>query len=458
MPMMNALRAAGFGPEAFMPGISHHVFLIAVRGESQPPILHRGTPLSPMQIVLTGVGEPPPFADWESAVGPLPALPAPQRLMRSAHPVTLIPREVTGEILRDGTGKLYEKIGDYVRPVHQLFTGARGEMIDLAPVRDVTPPPVAATLAKEQEHTSTSSGELLPAGATDQCARVDSDAGEHAPQRPFRDLARRLVPEPGLWRLVRYADFIDAITPQLADPRRLQPGHQLACYVQIYELATMLSSAVLEDAAARELGSAGKLLPLSYDLCRRFALSLPRPAFAVAATQRVYAPDMVPAGARFITLRVALDPTAEVAAPPRVQPDFAAPRTNASPQDAPPTSAIAPASAPRTSIPEEFVKPWDLRLSRDEAVYDMTLATGRGAWRRFLDRLFDRVSRRDMTKWHALLVGKTPDQQLWAVKPPRGSLGDARIRRWVEQTLQVGGYDVARMQVEWEIHWRRQGL
>ena len=63
-----------------------------------------------------------------------------------------------------------------------------------------------------------------------------------------------------------------------------------------------------------------------------------------------------------------------------------------------------------------------------------------------------------MKKWHALLSGKTADEQLWAVKPPRGAFADTRIRRWAEQTLQLGGYDVARMLVEWEIHWRRKGL
>ena len=43
--------------------------------------------------------------------------------------------EIIGEILRDAGGRLYEKLGDTVRPVSQLFTGPHGEMIDLAPVR-----------------------------------------------------------------------------------------------------------------------------------------------------------------------------------------------------------------------------------------------------------------------------------------------------------------------------------
>ena len=260
-----------------------------------------------------------------------------------------------------------------------------------------------------------------------------------------------------MWRLVRFADFIDVIAPQLADPRRLQPGHQLACYLQLYELTSTMPIVALEEAAVRELGAAGKLLPLSYNLCRKFALSLPRPTFALAAERQVYSPGVVPAGARFMTLRVALDPTAEATVPlPQTPPAAAATTTS---QDA---IATAPASiatpALKTSFPEDSSKPWDLRLSRDEALYDMALATSRGAWQQLLDRLLNRVSRRDMKKWHALLSGKTPDQQLWAVKPPKGALVDARIRRWAEQTLQLGGYDVTRMRVEWEIYWRRQGL
>jgi hypothetical protein len=187
-------------------------------------------------------------------------------------------------------------------------------------------------------------------------------------------------------------------------------------------------------------------------------LSLPRPTFALAAERQVYSPGIVPAGARFMTLRVALDPTAEATPPlaPQAPPPAAATTTS---QDA---IATAPASiatpALKTSVPEDFCKPWDLRLSRDEALYDMTLATSRGAWRRLVDPLLNRVSGRAMKKWHALLSGKTPDVQLWSVKPPKGAFDDPRIRRWAEQTLQLGGYDVAKMLLEWEIRWRRQGL
>jgi hypothetical protein len=452
MPVMNAFRVANFTPESLAPGLSRHVFLIAIRGEPPVPVLHRGNPLHPMQVILTGP-EDMPLAGLEAAIGPLPALPPPHRPMRSANAsAPLMPREITGEILCDSSSRLYEKVGDYVRPVNQLFTGSRGEIIDLVPIRATTHDAAVPSASRHgQWGAAGTSGASSAADAGDGYAGAKQDDAPPRSDEPrgkhfLGELARRLTPEPGLWRLVRYADFIDVLMRQLADPRRLQPRHQLACYLQIYEVGTAMPISVLEDAATRELGTAGKLIPLSYDLCRKFGLSLPRPAFALASATQVYSPEIAPAGARFMTLRVALDPTAEVSA--------ARPTRDAL-SDAP-MAVTTPVL--KTSIPEEFSKPWDLRLSRDEALYDMALAASRGTWQRLLDCLLNRISRRDMKKWHTLLLGKTPDQQLWAVKPPKGGLRDARVRCWVEQTLQLGGYDVARMLAEWEVHWRRHGF
>jgi hypothetical protein len=426
MPMTNAFRAARFVPESFAPGLTHHVFLIAIRGEAQSSLVHRGNLLQPMQVIATGPGDMLPLATLEAAIGPVPALPPPHRPMRNVNPsARLMLREITGEILRDAGGMLYEKVDDSVRPVNQLFTGPRGEMIDLTPMREMNPDAGAVGASQRpQWGLAGASGEppVAEPGDDDPDAEPHPDAAfrsaEQRGARPLRELARRLVPEPGLWRLVRYADFIDAITPQLADPRRLQPGHQLACYLQVYELGTTVPTSALDDAAARELGKVGKLMPLSYDLCRRFGLSLPRPAFALAAARQVHSPGMAPAGARFITLRVALDPTAEA-----IQPAAATvPSSAGTPgTEALLNAAMAPTtSGLKTAIPEEFIKPWELRLSRDEVLYDMALAASRGPWRRLLDHVLRRIAGRDMKKWHALLFGKTPDQQLWAITPPQG--------------------------------------
>lgn len=125
------------------------------------------------------------------------------------------------------------------------------------------------------------------------------------------------------------------------------------------------------------------------------------------------------------------------------------------PLRAPPPSPPPPAPKAKTSIPDEFCKPWEIRHSRDEAIYDMHADAAQGRLQRLLRRLFRGTTARDMKKWQALLSGKTVDQQLWSVTPPRGAFHDPRVRRWLSQALQFGGYD-ARMQVEWEIHWRRR--
>jgi hypothetical protein len=448
MALMNMYRTFPFRGETGAPAPAHHVFLIAIQ-DPPAPILHRGDVLHRMQAILAGPAELPPLLRRDSAIGPLPALPSPHQLLRNVvAAASLLPREVTGEILRDAQGRLYERNGDHVRPMTRLFTGGQGEVIDLAPVADAN-----------AENDKQDSGPEPTQGELDEKPRATGSRRE----RRLRDLARRLLPQPGLWRLVRYADFIDEITPQLAHARRLQPGHQLACYLQLHEVVTETPLLTLEAAAARELGAAGKLLPLSYDLCRRFAISLPRPAFALASARQACSPGIVPAGARFLTLRVALDPTAEISAPVSGSPPPGDSPTAPSAMTAAPDNRAAqdnraPAASSKTTVPAEFIKPWEQRLSREEAMYDMTIAASRGATRRLIDRLLHRPSRRLLRKWHALLRDKSPDQQLWGVKPPRGSLCDNRVRRWAEQTLQLGGYDVGRMLVEWELHWRRQGL
>jgi hypothetical protein len=423
-------------------GLAPRVFLIAIGDGPEPPVRHRGDPLHAMQVLWVRPGDAMPFTDIDAMIGPVPVLPTPRQLARMCNPpAALAPREITGELLRDRQGRLYEKIGDQLRAVNQLFTGAYGEMIDLAPTAMRETP--AQAHGASRPHAPGADQDV------DENAFSDANADRSgAEMRPFRELVRRLVPEPGLWRLVRYADFIDLLTPQLAEPRRLQPGHELACYLQIYELTVTQAITVLEESASRELGKAGRLLPLSYDLCRRFSLSLPRPSLAVTAT-RPRSPGIVPAGARFITLRVALDPTADATRP-------SAPAEAPAPEPPSPSAAVIPAF--KCSIPEDHMQPWELKLSREEAIYDMTLAASRGLWRRLLGRMRNRIPARAMQKWHALLRDKTADQQLWEIRPPPGAIVNPRVRRWVEQTLQLGGYDPARMLVEWEIYWRRKGL
>jgi len=61
-----------------------------------------------------------------------------------------------------------------------------------------------------------------------------------------------------------------------------------------------------------------------------------------------------------------------------------------------------------------------------------------------------------MKKWRAMLKGKSLDDQLWAVTPPRGFSYHPAVRRWAGEALTQAGYDPERMLLEWEILWRRR--
>jgi hypothetical protein len=254
--------------------------------------------------------------------------------------------------------------------------------------------------------------------------------------------ARRLMPEPGIWKVVRYADFVDILSPQLQNPGRLQPGHQLACYVQVYELHAPCGLTALEDKATAELGKIGKIKLLSFDLCRQFSFNLPRQPLALTDTRGNNSTGLLPAGARFITLRAAVDPTTE-------QSQRTDARTELQQSHAKPQKLI---------VPTQTAKPWEICISRDEALYDLIAATSASWFRKLFWRLSSRVASREIRKWQALLVGKSVEQQLWQVRPPKGALNCKRVRQWLTQTLQLGGFDVPRMSWEWELFWRQRGL
>ena len=107
-----------------------------------------------------------------------------------------------------------------------------------------------------------------------------------------------------------------------------------------------------------------------------------------------------------------------------------------------------------------MIRPWEFRLSREEAVYDMHAAAPRfPALTGLVRRLARRLRHRDeLGKWHALLAAKSRDEQLWAVRPPRGGYSDSAVRGWAARVLELAGYDPRTMLPEWEIFWRRKGL
>jgi len=66
--------------------------------------------------------------------------------------------------------------------------------------------------------------------------------------------------------------------------------------------------------------------------------------------------------------------------------------------------------------------------------------------------------RREFRKWQVLLNGKSADEQLWAVRPPRGGLTHRFVLAWVESAMELGGYDPRNMLTEWQVFWKRKGV
>ncbi|NOT61823.1 MAG: hypothetical protein HOP19_16540 [Acidobacteria bacterium] len=129
----------------------------------------------------------------------------------------------------------------------------------------------------------------------------------------------------------------------------------------------------------------------------------------------------------------------------------------------PPPQAVASATNAtetlKTTIPTQWMNPWEFRLSRDEALYDMRdEAAARHSMLGSVRKLTQRVtSRQAWQKWQSLLCGKSAEEQLWSVRPPTGQFHHPRVRDWAQQTLAQAGYDANAMLPEWEIFWRRKG-
>lgn len=130
------------------------------------------------------------------------------------------------------------------------------------------------------------------------------------------------------------------------------------------------------------------------------------------------------------------------------------------PQTKPQTNEVLPAAGLKTAIPEEWIKNWELQLSRDEALYDMRIeAAANNTFIGSVRNLKRRIGNRQaFQKWQSLLCGKSLDEQLWGVRPPSGQFSHPQVREWAQRVLSQAGYDAGVMLPEWEIFWRRKGL
>jgi hypothetical protein len=273
---------------------------------------------------------------------------------------------------------------------------------------------------------------------------------------------RKLFADPGLPRVVELGKFRQALAPQLGHPERLRDVHRLACYVQVYEVLRQQRAHEFLEAIKRDGQMNVHIQVLSEESSailglKEFVARHPRPPRNPLRESG----DVLPFEC-FYSLQVSSDPTAG-----RMEAREAGALTARGSDEEcnPPAPPAASSPQPKTpslcrNIPERFQNPWEFQLSRDEVLYDMN---ARAALRTSVTTLLSKVGRwfhrrEEFRKWRALLSVKEPGEQLWAVRPPRGSVSDPSVREWARQTLDDAGYDSRTMLREWEIFWRRKGV
>jgi hypothetical protein len=438
------------------------VVLVALNGELMPSIVYRGRPLQRTRITLVPEQESQaweiPNAPAVKSHGTLPSLP---RALAGALPSAMRARIVHGEILRDQQGRLYENSAGTIRPLQQVISGPRGEILEIT----------AAALNPDDAVELTAEASATADDAKDTDSRVERRDERLEPQRNTRtsgspalenpaatnDQAgpyRHLFAEPGQARLVRLGDFRAMLTPQLAHPERLRDAHRLPCYLQLYEaikaqpltsLATELGCDAFPSQIQFVTESVSRVLGLQ---------GLPRPRHAVVPRYQ-RPPGMIFPNERVFRLRVAQDPTAEA----RLAGGAGEAQANAG-RSAPSGQAGDGPQQRKNSIPERFIKPWEFKLTREEALYEMHAGPIFGGALasivRGLSICF--AKRNQLRHWQQTLRGKNFDDQLWDMIPPKGALSHPKIRRWALETLESAGYDSNAMLLEWEIFWRRKGI
>ncbi|MCI0393238.1 MAG: hypothetical protein MOB07_31300 [Acidobacteria bacterium] len=352
-----------------------------------------------------------------------------------------------GEVMADEAGNFYEVAGQQLRPLGELVSDERGRIFEVQPASDTQP----AAAAKE-----------VPSGC-EPGARASTTDDHHraaAPSPPARTQAvqaadslgyRKIIADPGLYLKIPWVYIKSELAPQLKHPEKLHDDDLIECNAQIYEAQRTMPVAHI---AAAELGDGAlqaQLHPLTRDKAQM--LGTPQlfkpthePFETRAMSRQIYT------GQRVYRIWLVFDPTVEREVEHCVTP-------------------IEAKAAPRNQIPQQYLNPLRFKYSREEALYDMkgvlgTLPPESGTLARWffiyplrlLKTLVTLISsRRRMKKWRAMLKGKSTDEQLWAVTPPRGFSYHPTVRRWAEETLTRAGYDSERMFLELEIFWRRKG-
>jgi len=491
--------------------------LVGIQRDTCPPLTFGATRLERMRIIVIAPAQAADFLHAEPDERNQDALTEMLPLLPSAIPPTrapqIRPRQILGEILRGETGALYERFGNRIRPLRQLVSGPSGEVLEI-PVRGESPPRLrgrvtAASLTEHAQEVEANRPEVDDDTSLSQTApsRTPATDGTPKPSRAFR----ALFPEPGQWRVVRLGDFNQILVPQLVHPERLRNVHRLPCYVQVFEMTAPQTVAELAETLFGDAAATSQLGPLTAAIVQQLQLAPLLPAPSCPPRPATRQRGLLLPGDRVFYLEVANDPTDET----RATESFSVPRkshqTRSSRGDAaqtekseignrtskiyptfptsaatsetrsqpgaslaaqPPqpgtgTEAPSPLAQPaasgpthlKTSIPAQFLTPWEFRVTREEVLFDLIRARSLlGRLRAGLRRLTGgRLFNREFRTWQVSLTGKSLDEQLWAVRPPKGASAHPFIREWATRTLELAGYDSRSMLTEWQIFWRRKG-
>lgn len=440
----------------------NQLLLLAIEQALAPPFVHRRNTFQPMRVIVV---DPELISrtnardeSYREMPRPLPRT-LPHAAKISSHATTRIhQRAVRGEILSDESGRLFEKIGRQIRPIHQLASGPFGEVIDLVPLEQPSPPMIAPP-SRPKLVDSPERATASPGPDNDGVASADSPTSKFVPLPEPTEQARlvshrKLFADPGQWRVLCWGEFKEILSRQLAHPERLRDTYRLPCYVQVLETERAVSVAELAALYKSEDERQARLYFLTDEIVAKLDLVLPLRAASPQNSQRP--PNTLLAHERVFRLIVANDPTVDIANNKSKLVSASKREVGAEVKVSEPASA---SPSLKDTIPARFVKEWEFKISCEEALYDMSAKPGMGSLiRRFCRRLSAIKRRNEFRKWQTLLAGKEADEQLWAVRPPAGMLGDSLVREWAAKTLELGSYDLPKMINEWEIFWRRKGL
>ncbi len=333
------------------------------------------------------------------------------------------PRRILGQVLQGERGELYERFGSRVRRLRGLVSGPGGELLE-TPQETCEPPRQLESPGAHSPRPAVEANE--PKAPTVEQSSIPATAFVH-----------KLLPEPGVSRVVPFQAFKPMLSHQISQPTRLRDSHRLACHVQVFEAAAPVQIQEFVRAIVGPQALPTDLQPLSSALSHQLEINSLIPEAKVPP----FTPEQqaVRPGQRFFRLTLAADPTAQSAGsrPSR-------------------SEEMQGASAVEKSIPAQLLRPWEFTRSRDEALQAAQKA--RSLWSRLVRPLRRMLFRGEVQRWQLLLSGRSSDDQLWTVPPPRGWLADPWLQRWAATALAAGGYQPEKMLTEWELFWRRKNV